>query len=71
MMVIELLVVQFMLKSYERFKNHPSAKHEFDLKPQDSMIFNYHFIMSIFKLQNSVTQIQVFSVFTNILLIQH
>lgn len=38
MMVIELLVVQFMLKSYERFKNHSSAKHEFDLKPQVRLI---------------------------------
>ena len=51
-----------------------SLQHKFDLKSQVSITtnhkkFNFHLFTSILKLQNSVPQIQVFLVGTNILLI--
>ena len=46
-----------------------NQKYDFRAKLHD-MKSNYHFISFILKLQNSVTQIHVFSVSSNILFIQ-
>ena len=60
-------------KLYVISKSCESAHHKFDFeltqKLQDTK-FNYHFITSILRLQNSVAQIQDFLVFINVLLIQ-
>ena len=55
-MVTELSGVQFCLKSYARFKRVRFLNHKYDFRPKwHDTKFNYHFITTILKLQNSVS----------------